>query len=249
MKDAGNFWIGWRIYLAALLAILIVACFFLLPRDGGGQAGAYRRSQCIYNLRQIGMALANYHETYGSFPPAYIADEKGRPIHSWRVLLLPFLDQMELYKRYRFDEPWNGPRNRLLAETVVSVFSCRDENGAPDGADSLLTSYVAVVDPESVWPGDRPMRISEITDGTSNTLLVVEVANSGIHWMEPRDLHVVQMAQTINPKAGQGISSRHEGGAYVLMCDGSDRFLRESMPGDTLRAMLTAHAGDEVGEF
>jgi hypothetical protein len=112
-----------------------------------------------------------------------------------------------------------------------------------------MTSYVAVIGPETAWPGDQSVSFSHITDGTSVTLLVVEVQNSGIHWMAPRDLHVLQMAPMVNAKVGQGISSVHLGGAHVLSCDGAVRFIIESMPASQLQALLTRGAGDNVGDF
>jgi len=80
------------------------------------------------------------------------------------------------------------------------------------------------------------------------TLQLVEVANSGIHWMEPRDLHVGQMAPTVNPRAGQGISSGHKGGAIGLLADGSVRFLSENLPAETIRGLLTIQGGETIPE-
>jgi prepilin-type processing-associated H-X9-DG protein len=110
-----------------------------------------------------------------------------------------------------------------------------------------MTSYVAVVGPDTAWPGARSTKLGDITDGTSNTLLVVEVADSGIHWMEPRDLHVLQMAPTVNPQAGQGISSRHPGGAQASLADGSVRYLSEELSEEKLRALLTIAGGEPLG--
>ena len=76
------------------------------------------RSDCQGRLRQIALALQCYHDVYKSFPPAYVADETGKPMHSWRVLILPFLEQKALYDQYRFDEPWDGPNNGKLAVTT-----------------------------------------------------------------------------------------------------------------------------------
>jgi hypothetical protein len=114
---------------------------------------------------------------------------------------------------------------------------------------SPMTSYVALIGPDTVWPGNKPMQISDITDGTDATLLVVEVSNSGIHWMEPRDLHVSQMAPTINSKSGQGISSGHIDGAYVVLTDRAVRFLFDSLPPATIRALLSRAGGETVGDF
>ena len=85
---------------------------------------AAQRSTCKNNLKQIGLALHNYHDRYQSFPPAFVADENGKPMHSWRVLLLPYLDQADLYARYNFNEPWNGPNNLKLGDEIPEVYGC-----------------------------------------------------------------------------------------------------------------------------
>src|SRR5262245_38698724 len=88
-----------------LAPLILVPCLLSMIETGGHRT-ASQRSQCKNNMKQIGLALHNYAEMYGSFPPAYIADDNGRPMHSWRVLILPFIDQVPLYNQYRFDEPW-----------------------------------------------------------------------------------------------------------------------------------------------
>jgi prepilin-type processing-associated H-X9-DG protein len=160
-------------------------------------------------------------------------------MHSWRVLILPFLEQKPLYDQYRFDEPWDGPNNRQLADKIVRIYSCDTDHPKP----STETSYVAIVGPDTCWPGDQPRKLNEITDGSSNTILVAEIHNSGIHWMEPRDLHVLQMAPTISPTAGQGISSDHPHGANVVYADGSTRWLPDTIPADVLRSWININDG------
>jgi len=242
---------GWQMQLLRLLgagACLAVVGALFLPATRSARPAA-RRSQCLNNLRQIGLALHNYHQQYDCFPPAIIADSNGQPMHSWRVLLLPYLDQSALYAEYRFDEPWDGPNNSKLADKIVGVYNCPGEDAARNESVATMTSYVAVVGPETVWPESGAATIGDIKDGTSNTLMIVEVANSGIHWMEPRDLHIVQMAPTINPKSGQGISSPHIGGAQVLMADGTVRFISEQLTAETIRALLTRHGGEVIADF
>src|SRR4051812_1491405 len=102
-------------------------------------------------------------------------------MHSWRVLLLPYLNEQELYNAYNFAEPWNGPNNAKLADKVGNLF--RRPEAARDG--SPMTSFVAVVGPETDFPGARARTFDEITDGTSNTIMFVEIPDSDIHWMEP----------------------------------------------------------------
>lgn len=208
-----------------------------------------RRMQCTNNLKAITLALHNYHDRYGCFPPAYVADQDGRPMHSWRVLLLPFLEQQDLYDQYRFDEPWNGPNNAKLAGVHVDEYECPEQRyaGTP-----IMTSYVAVVGQGTAWPGPTSSRFKDFRNGTSNTLMVVEVADSGIHWMEPRDLDAATMVMSVNSPRGTGISSLHRDpgwggqrlGANAGLVDGSVRFLPTDTPEATVRALVTAAGGE-----
>lgn len=190
-------------------------------------------------LRQIGISLHNYHDDYGCFPPACMADKNGRPMHSWRVLLLPYMEERALYDKYRFDEPWDGPNNRKLAGQIVQAYSGAADHAGPKDTE---TDYVAVVGPGTMWPGEKSIALGDIADGAGNVIAVVEVRNSGIHWMEPRDLHVLQMAPTINAPHGQGLSSEHSG-ANVATADGRVRLLPDSTPADMLRSWINIDDG------
>lgn len=119
----------------------------------------------------------------------------------------------------------------------IPLFNCTTR--FPDEA-SPLTSYLAVVGPETVWPESGGVRPQDLTSGLRTPLMVVEVGNSDVHWMEPRDLHVRQMAPTINPTSGQGISSPHylEKGAHAVMVDGPACILPNSLSADEVRRML-----------
>ncbi|MBI3865169.1 MAG: DUF1559 domain-containing protein [Planctomycetia bacterium] len=197
------------------------------------------------NIRNIAIALNNYHSTFGTLPPAYIADANGRPMHSWRVLILPYLDRVDLYARYRFDEPWNGPNNSKLHDVIVDPFCCPEDHGR---GKSTSTSYAAIVGPETIWPAPDSMKFDDVTDGLADTLLVVEVANSGIHWMEPRDLDASSMPRKINDTSGKGISSRHPGLAVVAYASGHVRRLDERTPATTVEAMMTVRGGEAIPE-
>jgi hypothetical protein len=200
-----------------------------------------RKSSCSNNLHNIVLALQQYHTNCGCYPPPFIADAKGKPIHSWRVLLLPYLEQKALYSQYRFDEPWDGPNNRKLHNINPKIFACAAQD---DKRPYTETNYVVVVGPNTAWPAQTYMRDADIIDGLSNTVLVVEVADSGIHWMEPRDLHINQMPMAINAPRGQGISSHHPGGAFVAFADGDVRFLRNDIQPEVLRASLAQGGKD-----
>jgi len=227
--------VGGLLCLGVLLALLLPALTTSRESDPP--------CSCPNNLKQIGTALCVYHEEYGCFPPAYVTDDAGRPMHSWRVLILPYVGEQDLYDAYHFDEPWNGPNNSKLGKIPVQTFQCPSDgqNGR------TTTNYVAVVGPDTPWPGRASTNLDEdFADGPENTLLVVEVTNSGISWIEPRDLHVTQMPPRINSKAGQGISSGHPGGANVSFADGSIRFLPDGLSPKTLRAMLTRTGAEKI---
>jgi hypothetical protein len=227
-----------RIAVALLIVLVLVALF--LPAIQQPHSGP--RHPCTNNLKRIGLALQNYHDEYKGFPPAYISDENGRPMHSWRVLILPYVERNDLYQQYNFDEPWNGPNNRRLAEMMPDVFRCPNSK-----ADDNETSYVAVVGPETVWPGDKRVRLHDVHDGTSKTMMLVEIADSGINWLEPRDLPFEQAALGINPPHTKlSVSSGHPGGASFLSCDGSVHFLSDDIPPETLRALLTRDGGENA---
>jgi len=198
---------------------------------------------CRTHLKLLGLALHSYHDVHGCFPPAVLTDETGRPMHSWRVLMLPYFEQGGLYAQYRLDEPWNGPNNRKLHDTTLSDLLCVQYAGDPEA----VTTYVAVIGPNTAWRVNESISLDDITDGPSSTILVVEVADSDFPWIEPRDLHVLQMAPGINPEEGQGISSHHrDGGVNVLFADGTVRTLPNDTPPEKIEAMLTIAGGEQV---
>jgi hypothetical protein len=224
--------------LACLLSLLlpVVATY----RD------APRREWCMNNLKQIAIGLQNYHDVYKSFPPSFIADGHGKPKHSWRVLLLPFIEQQALYDAYDFDEPWNGPNNAKLLKQMPSVYACpiqaqstrrRSIQAQSARRRSICTSYVAVVGPRTPWPRPQAGKLSEIPDGISNTILVLEDNSSSISWMEPRDLEFDQAIRLLtSPDPVAAGLHRHEDffcesydGRDVAMADGRVRFLQHGI--------------------
>jgi prepilin-type processing-associated H-X9-DG protein len=236
------------IILVVCLGVLVVCggilTALLLPAVQAAREAA-RRANCVSNLKQITIAMHEYHDANGSFPPAYLADEDGNPMHSWRVLLLPFLEEKLLYDQYDFDQPWNSPHNQALADLMPAAYRCpSDEN-----ADLSETSYVMIVGPGTIGDGPNAAKNADITDGMHNTIMLVEMADSGINWLEPRDLDVQEMSFEVNDPAGNSISSRHPGVANVAFADGSVQSIDDDIDPETVKAMTTIAGGEEVSEF
>lgn len=183
------------------------------------------------------MAVVNYHAANGHYPPAFIADENGSPIHSWRVIILPFLEEQELFDRYDFTQPWNSEANMRLATEMPSIYAFHGEYKPG----TVTTNYLAVVGENTVWPGASPRTTDEVTDQYSTTIMLVENAGENVHWMEPRDLNADTMSLAVN--SPKGVSSKYLSPA-VAMLDDSLRRLEEDLPENVFRAMLTVN-GDE----
>lgn len=164
---------------AVLAALFVVGIWFFQSIQR-----ANNRTHRIKNLKILSMALHNYHEVHGALPPAYVADENGKPMHSWRVLLLPFIEQQELYDRYNFDEPWDGPNNRKLWAEMPSCYAWP----VADFDEPWLTPYQLAVGPGTPFEPGQRISFGDITDGTSNTILVFEVPSEPVNWMKPRDI-------------------------------------------------------------
>jgi hypothetical protein len=220
---------------------LPVSVALLLPAVQAAREAA-RRAQCTNNLKQLGVALHNYHDMYGCFPPAYIADANGTPMHSWRVLLLPYVEGLHIYNQYDFNEPWNGPNNSRLAAMMPAAYACPSDPSASGSS----TTYLAVAGPGAVFDGDKRCTLANITDGTNSTVVISEVVGANVNWMEPRDLDMTRMSGTINAPGGTDISSHHPGGALTLFADGSVHFLSNALPPATVRALSTKSGGEPV---
>jgi hypothetical protein len=241
---------GWTAGMLGLVAVGMIVCCgggamlaLFLPAIQSARNAA-RTAQCTANLQRIGIAMQSYYKTYNSFPPAYVADAKGRPMHSWRALLLPYLDKT-LAAQYRLDEPWDGPNNRALHAHMPAVFRCPAD---PSPATGGVTDYIVLSGPGAVFDGTQSTKLDEITDGADQTLLVVEVVESDIVWLEPRDLKLQQMSGAINVPKGEEVSSNHPAGANVLTADGKVHFLSETRSEREVHGLATKAGGEVVTE-
>ena len=149
---------------------------------------AFSRTQCIIRLKQIATALDSYKSVFGNFPPICVADESGKPMHSWRVLILPFIDEHELYEMYNFDEPWNGPNNLRLADQMPHTYHCfgRDAN------ESGMCHYSALTGPGSVFSDDGGAY-------GDDTIMLVETVEP-VPWTKPMDMTADEFLNSLSPE-------------------------------------------------
>ena len=231
---------GWTLqqitYWVVATAIFVALIAVLMPASSNGRQPG-NRTQCKNNLKQIGLALHNYHDAYGSFPPAYTVDADGQRLHSWRTLILPYLDQQALYARIDLSRPWDDPVNAQAAQTRVPAYAC------PTAAlPSHQTTYVAVVGEQTCFLGTQPRKLSEITDGPSSTLMVVEVpADHAVPWMSPLDAEAAQFL-SISAKS----KTQHMGGLHALCADGAVRYVRNEVSAAKRTLAITVNDGEPV---
>lgn len=196
-------------------------------------------------LRQIGLAMLAYHDEYGSFPPAYLSDEQGKPMHSWRVLLLPYLGEEALYRSYDFSQPWDGPENSSLIPLMPSIYASPLDDPLTRSAE---TGVMVIMGDRTPFPGAGTTNLTDLRDGPENTILAVEVVSHGTSWTEPLDLDASKMVYQIDGRFDQEIGSRIEGGAHVVFADGDVEFLGENTPRNRVEALVTRDAGDPADQ-
>lgn len=210
-----------------IVVIILVICFgsccfcglpaLLLPAVQSAREEA-RKMQCSTNMKQIGISLHNYHDIYGSFPPAYTVDEDGKPLHSWRVRLLPFIDKdcAVLYNQIKLDEPWDSPHNSQFHNQMPSVYSCPSGSSA---AHNSLTCYKWVLGPDTISDGPSARTFADFENGTSNSVALVEVIPS-TNWMDPREIMEEELDAGVNISKTGGVGSYHKKSYHVLFMDG-----------------------------
>ncbi|WP_165069792.1 DUF1559 family PulG-like putative transporter [Paludisphaera rhizosphaerae] len=231
-----------------IVCALVLLSALLLPAYRSARWNA-KRAQCLSNMKQIMLALNNYAEDQGSLPPAYSVDANGRPLHSWRTLILPYLEHRELYDSIDLKKPWNDPANAKAFETVASVYDCPciivdPAYSCPElrGKSWNKTVYRASVGPHAFLRPTEPRPLATITDDPAWTLSVIEVDQANaVPWMAPED---ADAAMILRP--GADLKLQHPGGVNAAFADGSAVFLKTTVAPEVRRAMISVDGGEAV---
>jgi hypothetical protein len=216
----------------------------LKPPEPGPQPEIARNmitQTAVNHLRQFGLAMHNYHDAHGAFPPTGTVDKDGNRLLSWRVHLLPYLDQAALYDKFHLDEPWDSPHNKQFVNQMPAVFEAPGRKNAKPGT----TTYVTVVGEQTLFDGTgKGRRIADVRDGTSNTVLAIDTTEqNAVLWTKPDDV-------PFNLKTVRGaVLGRYGEDGLVLMADGSVRKLTPAVTDDEFRKAMLRSDGEVVADF
>ena len=220
-----------HIIIIALLAVVLVV---MILRYSAPTRVTSTRAVCMSNMSQIASALLIYENLNGHFPPPYTVDENGKPLHSWRTLILPIIEHKQLFDNIRFDEPWNSEYNKQFHDITIPLFHCRSAKPTPDST-STSTYYDVVVGPNTAFPsfdGETQPKVSvddiSVAAGTSFTLLLVE-RKTPVHWMQPSGIDIDDLPNEID--------WRHNGNANFAFVDRSIRSFSQKLPPDVLKRL------------
>jgi hypothetical protein len=223
--------------LASSPAVASIAVGMTLP---GVQAAreAARRTQGMNNLKQMGLAMLNHESVNNALPAAAICDAEGKPLLSWRVAILPYLDEEELYGEFHLDEPWDSEHNKKLLERMPKMYASPGDDAAKPGT----TRYVVPTGKGTVFPEpDGETSLAGVSDGCATTLLIVEAeAAKAVPWTKPEDL-------AVDPKQPHaGLKNARPTGFLAVFIDGHVVTIPADVAADVLNAMFTRDGGEQV---
>lgn len=234
--------------LAAVAVVFVIlgGCLLLPCAREGGIREIDARMTSGFRIKGIGRALHDYHAVHKKLPPAVIRDKDGKPLYSWRVALLPFLEQDALYWRLHLDEPWDNPHNKGLLEPTPPCYAL----GWPEEPPGT-TCYQVFTGPGTAFERDG-LTWKDFPNGTSNTILVIE-AGAAVPWTKPADL--VYDPNGPLPPLGAGYSLPAKFICYEVgrrpvtnacLADGSGQLITDTMDEQTIRSLITRNGGKPV---
>ncbi len=219
--------------------IAVATPFVLAARE------AARRNVSMKHIEEIGHGMQSYHSAQMRFPAVALRDDAGNPLLSWRVLITRYCGEEAavLGNAFKKNEPWNSPANMPLAERAPMIYV------APQGLDFNHgeTNVLAVVDLDTVITPDGQVNLRDIADGAANTILAVELQDSGVIWSEPRDLTIDEFIAAMKRQPGEpGPRPIYRDVVMCLYADGGTRGLPIDTTPEMLRALCTRAGGENA---
>jgi Protein of unknown function (DUF1559) len=206
------------------------------PLIEGGIRLAAGRTQAVNNLKQMGLAVNSYHDANHRLPPGSTFDAQGRGLHGWQTFLLPYLDQNHLFEKIDLQKPWNAPGNAEVMKEYLYVFQSPLVERSQDDALSHFAGNVHVF-------GVRPLAFAEITDGTSNTMLMGDISQNFKPWGTPGNWRDPTLGLHTSPDGFGGPDPRV---TLVGMCDGTVRMVRHDISPTVMKAIATPRGGEKI---
>lgn len=227
--------------------MVVLACVgYLLIRAGGRtvqRMTANRgRADSISNLRKISAALNAYASDHGTYPPPVFT--VGGNKHSWRILILPYLNENMLYSKYNVDQAWNSAANMEVCYRLPLVFQ---NQRVSRFAGSQKSDYFLITGPGTLFPVTGPLSPDQVTDDTGQTLLLIEtelIGQGGGFWTEPIDFQV----QSLQVRGYAQLGGVLDGGFSVATVDGRGHFISEATDPILLEALITANGGERLSD-
>ena len=198
---------------------------------------AARRVTSMNNMKMIGLAMHLYAADHKSFPPAYSTGKDGKPLLSWRVLILPYMEYSSLYNCFHLDEPWDSDHNKQFADTSITEFQTPEKKPSKAFRKGKA-NYLVVRGKQTMFPGSKPVAPYETSEAGANTIITVEVSDEhAVIWTKPDDFEYVAG----NPMKGLG--GVWENGFLAGFANGYIRLVPNSVDPKTLEAYFTWKGG------
>ena len=219
--------------IALPLGVIVLLALCQPSRED--QHEVFRKNRCKSNLTEISRAISSFRRVNGRIPLSCIRDGRGTPLLSWRVQLLPEMGCDDLYRRINRHEPWNSPQNLAVIEACdfVLPFCCPRL-----GDNQSETEYVLVLDCGLKVRTGSPDAPQDASNGPTNTITILEMANSGIPWAEPRDATAADMGRIVAEAWRAGLPKPHPGGFHAILQDGRVVFLPTSVVKEAVRDFM-----------
>ncbi len=237
---------------AGVVLTMLICIVAAVIRFGGGSvsrlADARMQNASIKNLEKIAVALNAYAADHGTYPPAVLRDQAGSPLHSWRVLILPYLGEQEMYDLFDLSKPWDHETNLQASFIMPDVYRHPSDNQSGPG----VSGYYLITGPGTLFPASGPLSPQDISDNSSQTILAVAATpplrTTMGAWAEPIDLDYSKMRGVVNGTEGVEPGGHLASGVTMVTVDGRGHFLENGFPAATFNALVTPKGNEPLSD-